>query len=160
MSNFNNWINSNPKDPDNPTTKDVLILTLILITILTLSSCKVQPLFSALHETKYLITDSTMKTQSSENRKVRFELKGKTLILTHVGTSNSLGYVDLFRIRSVSLGDSALFTKYLTRDSICILIWPGSHATVQYPVRGSTSRLEFYDVIPYYGNGKLTLQHY
>lgn len=119
---------------------------LVALTILTLSSCKVQTLFQGYHDTQYLITDSSLKTLSSENRKVRIERKANSLIVTRVGTSNSLGTISLYRIRSSSLDSSGLFTKYILRDSIICLLWPSSHVTIQHPVRGDTSHLEYYDV--------------
>lgn len=119
---------------------------LVALTILCLLfSCKVQTLFQGYHDTQYLITDSSMKTLSSENRKVRIERKANSLIVTRVGTSNSLGTISLYRIRSSSLDSSGLFTKFILRDSIVMLLWPKSHVTIQHPVRGDTSHLEYYD---------------
>ena len=120
----------------------VTLTTLILI----LSSCKVQTLFQGYHDTQYLITDSSMKTLSSENRKVRIERKTNSLIVTRVGTSNSLGTISLYKIRSSSLDSSGLFTKFILRDSTIVLLWHSSHVTIQHPVRGDTSRLECYDM--------------
>lgn len=119
---------------------------LTLTTLCLLFSCKIQTLYQGTYETRYRITDSSMTTLSSENRRIRFELKGNTIIVTHSGTSNSLGSIDLHRIRKTLVDSSGLFTRYLTRDSSWIVIWPSSHVTIQSRVIGNISYLEYYDM--------------